>query len=115
AVGVGGVAGDQDPGQGAVTGQPPAGLGVQGSGGDGAAQGAGGGDEVVQVPRHRELGPDPTDLGQLAGLQGAAGQLGEGVGPALAGAAGVGGVGRAGQGFQGRQQGPAGFGAQEPA
>ena len=109
---VGGVAGDQDPGDGPVTGQPPTRLGVQGPGVSIAAQ-LGAALEAVQVHRHQQLGPHPTGLGQPATLQGAAGQLAQGIGPALPAAAGVGGAGGAGQGFQGCQQGLAGFGLQQ--
>ena len=81
----------------------------------GAAQDAGAAvaDEAVQVHRHQQLGPHPTTLGQPATLQGAAGQLAQGIGPPLAAVANVVGVGRAGQGFQGGQQGLAGFGLQQ--
>ena len=101
AVMVGGVAGDQDPADGPVAGQPPTRLGVQG---------AAVADEAARVHRARQLGPDPTGLGEVAGFQGAAGQFGEGGGAALAAAAGIVGVGWAGQGFQGGQQaGPVGI------
>jgi hypothetical protein len=71
-------------------------------------------EEAVQVHRHRQLGSDPAGLGEAPALQVAAGQLGQGIGPALAAAAFVAGVGRAGQGLQRRQQGLAGLGVQQP-
>src|SRR5215216_902162 len=95
----GGLAGDQHPGEGAVTGQPPTRRRGQGFGPAGlAAHRPGTAEEAVQVDHHTELGPDPAALGELAGLQGAAGQLDQGVGPALVAAAGVVGVTGAGQG-----------------
>jgi hypothetical protein len=59
-------------------------------------------------------GADPTGLGQPAGFQVAAGQLGQGSSLALAATPGVGGVGRAGQRLQGRAEHLAGFGFQPP-
>ena len=98
-----GVAADQDPGQGAVTGQPPTRLGSQGAGVGVAAQ-ADLALQAVQVHQHQQLGADPTGLGEPPALQGAAGQFGEGVGPALATTAGIVGIGWASQGVQGGQQ-----------
>jgi hypothetical protein len=69
--------------------------------------------EAVQVHRDRQLGPDPTTLGQVAALQGAAGQLAQGISPALAAAARVAGTGGAGQRLQGRQQALTGLGFQQ--
>jgi hypothetical protein len=104
---------DQHPGDRGVTGQPLAGLRVQGSGpapiptnGPWAAQ------EAVQVHGDQQLRADPTTLGELAGFQVAAGQLGQGVGATLAGATGVLGAGGAGEGVQGGQQGLAGLGVE---
>ena len=78
-MGVGPVAGDQDPGDRPITGQPPAGLGVQRPGPTGlTAHPTRVAEEAVQVDRHQQLGPHPTGLGELAGFQGAAGQLGTG-------------------------------------
>jgi hypothetical protein len=58
------VAGDQDPGDGPVTGQ------ASGSRGRCRCRRPGGAAlEAVQVHRDRQLGPDPTGLGQLAALQ----------------------------------------------
>ena len=54
-------------------------------------------------------------MGEPAAFQGAAGQLGQGVGVALAAAAGVVGVGRAGQGLQGGQQGRPASGSSSPS
>ncbi|HEX2156904.1 MAG TPA: hypothetical protein VHS79_07985, partial [Actinomycetes bacterium] len=70
-------------------------------------------EQAVQVHGDRQLGPDPTGLGQPSAFQGPASQFGQGVGGALAAAAGVASVGRAGQRLQGGQQGLAGFGFQE--
>ena len=81
---VGPVAGDQHPGHGTVAGQPPAGLGVQRPGPTGLPTQPIGAEEAVQVHGDQQLGPDPTALGQPAGLEGAAGQLGQGIGAALA-------------------------------
>jgi len=111
---VGGVAGDQDPGHRPVTAQPPTRLGIQGSGLGVAAHRAGAALQAVQVHQHRQLGPDPTSLGEAAALQLTAGQLGQGIGGALAAAAVVLGAVGAGQGFQGGQQGLAGLGLQQP-
>ena len=69
--------------------------------------------EAVQVDGDQQLGPDPTRLGQPAGFQVAAGQLGQGISPALATTAGVVGVGRAGQRLQGGQHDLAGLGLQQ--
>src|SRR4030095_15202976 len=65
-----GLAGDDDPGDGGVTGQSPGGLGFQRPGPadlptDPARLSA----EAVEVDDHAQLGPDPTRLGQLAALQ----------------------------------------------
>ena len=93
---VGGVAGDQDPGDRGVAGQPPAGLGVQRPGPAGLpAQPtgvAGVAEEAVQVDGDQQLGADPTALGEPAALQVAAGQLGQGIGASLATAARILGV-----------------------
>jgi hypothetical protein len=111
----GGVAGDQHPGHRAVAGQPPTRHRLQRPRpADLTPHRSRAAEEAVQVHGHRQLGPDPTGLGELAALQGSAGQLGQGIRMALAAAAGVGGVGRAGQGFQGGQQGLAGLGFQQP-
>ena len=73
---VGGVAGDQDPGDRAVAGQPPARLGVQREAVAALAAQAGVvAEEAVQVHGDRQLGPNPTRLGQPAAFQVAAGQL----------------------------------------
>ena len=112
---LGGVAGDQHSGHGPVTGQPPTGLGVQRPGpADLTPHRIGVAEQAVQVHDHAQLRADPTGLGQPTGLQGAAGQLGQGVGVALGAAAGVVGVGRAGQRFQGGQEGLAGLRFQQP-
>src|SRR5215207_2749731 len=112
---VAGLAGDQDPGHGPSTGQPPAGLWVQRPGPAGlATHRAGVAQEAVQVHGHRQLGPDPTGLGQPTGLQVAAGQLGQGISLAVAATPGIGGVGRAGQRLQGRHELLAGLGLQQP-
>jgi hypothetical protein len=66
------------------------------------------------APQHRQLGPDPPAWGSRPALKGPAGQLGQGISPALAAAAGIVGAGRAGQGFQGGQQALAGLGLQQP-
>jgi hypothetical protein len=55
-----GVAGDQDPGHRPITGQALTGQ------------------EAVQVHGDRELGPDPTRVGEPPSFQGAEGQLGKG-------------------------------------
>jgi hypothetical protein len=44
--------------------------------------------EAVQIHRHRQLGPDPTGVGQPPPRQGPAGQLGQRISPTLAAAAG---------------------------
>src|SRR5215207_1284570 len=114
-VGVAGVAGDDPPGDRPVASQPPARLGAQGAGPAGLpAEGAGVAEEAVEVDDHIQLGADPAGLGELACLQVAAGQLGQGVGAALVAAAGIVGGGRAGQGVQGRGQGLAGLRLQQP-
>jgi hypothetical protein len=85
AVGSGGVAGDQDPGDGAVAGQPLTGLQLQRDRAAGVAtHAAGGAEEAVQVHGDQQLGAHPTRLGEPAALELAAGQLGEGIGAALA-------------------------------
>jgi hypothetical protein len=115
AVIIGGLAGDQHPGDRAVTGQPPAPLGRQRPE---PAKLTGHrprvAEQTVQVHHHRQLGPRPTGLGQLTGFQGPAGQLGQGVGGPLATAAGVVGAAGAGQRLQGHHEGLAGFGLQRP-
>ena len=73
-VGVGPVAGDQDPGDGGVAGQPPAGLGIKGGPAGLAAQPIGA-EEAVQVHGDQQLGPDPTALGELAALRGCGGPV----------------------------------------
>ena len=75
-----GLAGDQDPGHRPVTGQPPTRLGAEGSGPAGvAANRPGVAEQAVQVHDHIQLGADPAALGQLPGLEGAAGQLDQGI------------------------------------
>jgi hypothetical protein len=71
-------------------------------------------EEAGQVHRDRQLGPDPTGLGQPSCFQGAAGQLSQRIRATLGPAAGVVGIMRAGQGLQGGEDGLAGFGFQEP-
>ena len=66
----------------------------------------------LSVHDHRQLGSDAAALGQLTGLQVAAGQLDQGISAALGAAAVIVGVGGAGQGVQGGQQGLAGRGLQ---
>jgi hypothetical protein len=109
--------GDQDPGQGPVTGQPPTGLRCQHARsadltphphGPGAAK------QASKVHGHRELGADPTGLRKPACFQAPAGQLSQSISPALATAAGIRSILRAGQRLQCRQQGLAGFGLQQP-
>jgi hypothetical protein len=113
-LGAGGLAGDQDPGDGAVTGQPLPPLGSQRPQLAVATQAAGAGLEAVQRHQHRQLGADPTRPGQPTGLQGPAGHLGQGIGPPLAAAAVIGGPGRPSQRLQRDQQALAGFGFQQP-
>ena len=97
---VGVVAGDQDPGHGAVAGQPPARLGVQRSGPpELASRALGVAPEAVEVDGHQQLGANPTGLRELPGFQVAAGQLSKGISIALAATTAVLGVGWAGQGF----------------
>jgi len=111
-----GLAADDHPGEGGVTGQSPAGFGFQRPGpADVPTDPARLSAEAVEVDDHAELGPDPTGDGELAALQGPAGQLGQGVGGALTATAGVGSIRRARQRVQGSQQGLAGFGGQEAA
>jgi hypothetical protein len=99
-VGAGGLAADQDPGDGAVAGQPPARLRRQRPDRAGLpTHRPRVAEEAFQVDGHRQLGPHPTGLGQVAALQDPAGQLPQGIGPALATATRVGGAGRAGQGL----------------
>jgi hypothetical protein len=69
------VAADRHPGEGAVAGQPPTCLGVQGSHRVGFPAHPTRTQEAGQVHRHRQLGPDPAALGEPPALQGAAGQL----------------------------------------
>jgi hypothetical protein len=60
----GGMAGDQDPGEGAVAGQAPAGLRGQRAGvGDITAEGVRAAEQAVEVDGDGELGPDPTGVG----------------------------------------------------
>jgi hypothetical protein len=69
------VAADHHPGQGAVTGQPPTGLGMEGV--DPAQRTPhrpGPALQAVGVHDHGQLGSHPTDLGELAAFEGAAGQ-----------------------------------------
>jgi len=85
----GGVAGDQDPGQGTITGQPPARRRVQRPHpADLATNGVVAAQEAVQIHRHRQLGPDPTGVGEPPPRQGPAGQLSQRISPTLAAAAG---------------------------
>ena len=110
-----GVACDQHPGHRPITSQSPTRLGVQWSSPpDLTTHRIGVAQEAVQVHGHGQLRADPTGLGQPPALQAAAGQLGQGIGVALATAAGVGGVGGAGQRLQRGQEGLAGFGFQQP-
>jgi hypothetical protein len=109
------MAADQHPGQGPVTGESPTRLGRH------HARPAGltthhrrAANQAVQVHGHRQLRPDPTGLGQPAPLQAAAGQLGQGIGPALPTTASVGSILWAGQGLQRRHHQLAGFGLQQP-
>ena len=69
-VGVGGLAGDQDPGDRAVTSQTAAGLGIEGSGVGGATHRPGAAQEGVQVDGDRQLGPDPAGLGSWPASRG---------------------------------------------
>ena len=80
--GAGGVAADQDPGHGPVTGQPPTPLDRQRPQPDLPTQ-ASPALEAVQIDQHRQLGPDPTGPGQPPTLQGPPGQLGQGISPPL--------------------------------
>ena len=97
-----GVASDQHSGDRPVTGQPPTRLRVQRSHPADLTPQATGAKEAVQVDGHQQLGSDPTALGQPAGLQGAAGQLDQGISPTLGRAAGVVGAGWGGPGAPGR-------------
>jgi hypothetical protein len=75
--------GDQHAGHGAVAGQSAAGLGRQRPGpANLTPQGACAAEQAVQVHGDRQLGPDPTGLGQPPAFQGPAGMapLGLGVG-----------------------------------
>jgi hypothetical protein len=99
-----GVAGDQNPGDGTVAGQPLAGLGIQRSGPAGLTpERSRAAEEAVQVHGDGQLRADPTGLGESACFQAAAGQLGQGISAALATAADVLGAGRTSQRFQSRQ------------
>jgi hypothetical protein len=112
---VGPVAGDHHPGHRPITSQPPARLRLQRTHPtDLPAERAGVAEEAVQVDGDGQLGPDSAGLGELAGFQGAAGRLGEGIRAALATRAGVVGAAGAGQGFQRRQQRLAGLRVQQP-
>src|SRR5215207_377836 len=114
-VAVAGVAGDHHPGHRPVTSQPPTRLGAQWPGPAALpSDRPGAAEEAVEVHDHRQLGSDPAGLGQLTCLQGAPGELGEGVGAALGATALILGVGWSGQGVQGGQQGLAGLGLQQP-
>jgi hypothetical protein len=87
---VGMLAADQYPGQGGVTGQPPARLGLQRPGPARLpTQGAVTAKQAFQVDGDQQLGPHTTGPGQLAGFQGTAGQLGQGISGPLAAAAGI--------------------------
>jgi len=100
----GGLAGDQDPGQGAVTSQPatplrrqrprPANLPPE------APRVA---EEAVQVHHDRQLRPHPTGLGQPPTLQSPAGQLSQRIRPALPTTPAIRSINRAGQRRQCRQ------------
>jgi hypothetical protein len=105
---------DQHPGHRTVTGQPPARLRVQRSRpATITTDGTRTAEEAVQVDGDQQLGPHSTGLGESPALQVAAGQLGQGIGPALAAVAGVLSAGGAGQGFQGGQQRLAGLRLEE--
>ena len=105
---LGGVAADQDPGHRPVTGQPATGLGFQGPGPAGLpAHRPGVAEQAVQIDGDQTLGADPAGLGQLAALQGPAGQLDQGISAALIAAAAVIGASGGGPGGPGR---PAGSG-----
>jgi hypothetical protein len=86
---VAGLVGDQHPGQCPITSQPPTRLRIQRPGPAGLPPDCPwAANQAIQLHRHHQLGPHPTSLGQPTGFQAAAGQLGEGVGPALCTAAG---------------------------
>jgi hypothetical protein len=105
-------AGDLHPGHRAVAGQPPTRLRAERPhAAELAAQPAG----LRRLSRSTvtsSWGRTPP-VGQLAALQGPAGQLGQGVGAALVPAARIIGAVRAGQRLQGRQQDLAGLGLQQ--
>jgi hypothetical protein len=77
-------------------------------------QAAGPASQAVEVDDHGQLRADPAHLGELTTLEGAAGHLDQGIGPALIAAAVILGTGRAGQRLQGGQQEVAGLGLQQP-
>jgi hypothetical protein len=100
---------------GAVTSQPPTGLGCQWFGpAKLTPHSAGTAQQAVEVDDHGQLGPHPTHLGELAALQVAAGQLTEGISAALVTATLVLGAVGAGQRLQGGQDDVAGLGLQQP-
>jgi hypothetical protein len=75
-----GVAGDQDPGDGPVTSQPPTPLPIQESGlAELTAHAAGVAEQAGQLDGDQQLGPDPAGLGQPTPLQDPAGHLGQGI------------------------------------
>ena len=111
----GGVAGDQDPGDRPVAGQPPTRLRRQRPHPPSITpQPSRAAQEAVQVHRHQQLRPHPTRLGEPPAFQVAAGQLTQSISPPLATGASVVGGGWAGQRLQGRQHDLASLRFQQP-
>ena len=110
----GGVAAGHHPGDRGVASQPPARLWSQRFRPASLPAEATSVEEAVQLDHHGKLRADPTRLGQSPALEGAAGQLGEGVGVPLASFAGVAGVSRASQRLQRRHDDLASLGLQQP-
>ena len=109
---VGGVAGDQDPGDGTITGQPPARLGTQRPcPASITAQGARPVQQAVQVHGDQQLGPDPTRSGGAGRLPGCGGPTRPGRRPGVGRRSGRRGRRRGGPTVPGR---PAGSGRPRP-
>jgi hypothetical protein len=107
------VAGDQHAGDRSVAGQPPGGFrGEWSDPGAGAAGGAGLAEQAGQLDGDRDLWAHPAGLWEPAALQGATGQLRQGIGASLRPCVLVLGAARPRQRLQGGQQGLAGVGFQ---